>query len=57
MNGFQQQAHPNMQRPMMANNMSTNGTNDWNPYHEEMQFPTPSVQVHSIVLLLELREI
>ena len=49
-NGFAQQPHPGMQRSMMPNNGATNGTNDWNPYHEEMQFPTPSVQVRLILL-------
>ena len=38
-----------MSRMPVGNNAAPPPTNDWNPYHEEVQFPPPSVQV----LLLE----
>ena len=44
-NGFSQQSHPGMTRAALTNNPTHPGNNDWSPYHEEVQFPTPSIQV------------
>ena len=51
MNGFSQPPHPGMPQSVITNNSSNPGTNDWNPYHEGIQFPPPSIQVRGIGLL------